>query len=49
MGVRTNPKNAGIRGKETLLSTNDSKVAVMVVPTDEELMIARDTFEIVSV
>lgn len=36
-----------IRGKEGVISTPDSKVAVLVVPTNEELMIARDTKEIV--
>ncbi len=35
--------NAAIRGKECLISKPDSKVAVYVVPTNEELVIARDT------
>ena len=35
--------NATIRGKECLISKPDSKVAVYVVPTNEELVIARDT------
>ena len=35
--------NAVIRGKECLISKPDSKVAVYVVPTNEELVIARDT------
>lgn len=48
MGVKTDSQKADIRGKEAILSADDSKVKVMVVPTDEELMIARDTFEIVS-
>ncbi len=48
MGVKTDPQKADIRGKEAILSADDSNVKVMVVPTDEELMIARDTFEIVS-
>lgn len=34
------------RGKELLISTSESKVKVIVVPTDEELMIASDTYEI---
>lgn len=34
------------RGKEVLISTPESKVKVIVVPTDEELMIATDTFDI---
>jgi len=41
-------KNNGLRGKEAVISTDDSKVKIMVVPTDEELMIARDTEVIVS-
>lgn len=37
------PKNAGSRGEEIIISTPDSKVTVCVIPTDEELMIASDT------
>lgn len=49
MGVKIDKKlNATIRGKEAEISTPDSKVKVVVIPTDEELMIARDTREIVS-
>ena len=48
MGVEIdNELNAKIRGKETLLSTSNSKVKVVVIPTDEEFMIASDTLEIV--
>ena len=39
-------KNDGLRGKEAIISTEDSKVTVLVIPTYEELMIARDTVEI---
>jgi len=39
-------KSLKSRGKEELISTPDSRVKVMVVPTDEELMIATDTFDI---
>ncbi|MGB4575656.1 MAG: acetate kinase [Paludibacter sp.] len=39
--------NAKSRGKEVLLSTPDSTVKVVVIPTDEEFMIASDTLEIV--
>ena len=35
--------NLPLRGKEALISTADSKVKVVVIPTDEEVMIARDT------
>lgn len=41
-------KNDGLRGEETIISTPDSKVTIMVVPTDEELTIAMDTLEILS-
>lgn len=44
MGLKLDvEKNDGLRGQETVISTPDSKVTVMVVPTDEELMIAKDT------
>ena len=41
------PLNLKTRGKEVAVSKVDSKVAVWVVPTNEELVIARDTFEII--
>lgn len=41
-------KNKGLRGKEAILSKENSKVTVMVVPTNEELVIAMDTYEIVT-
>ena len=40
-------KNA-IRGEEVMISGPDSKVKVLVVPTEEELMIATDTYNLVS-
>ena len=49
MGVELDTEvNARTRGTETIISTPESKVKVVVVPTDEELMIARDTEAIVS-
>ena len=48
MGVEIDLTNADIKGEEIVLSSENSKVKVIVVPTDEELMIARDTFEIIS-
>ncbi len=36
--------NLSIRGKDTLLSTPNSKIKVAIIPTDEEVMIARDTY-----
>ena len=41
-------KNKGVRGKEKVISADDSKVTVIIVPTNEELVIARDTRDIVS-
>ena len=35
------------RGKEAIISADDSKVTVWVIPTNEELMIAQDTAELV--
>lgn len=48
MGVELDKeKNAVTRGEEAVLSTPASKVKVLLIPTDEELMIASDTYEIV--
>lgn len=49
MGVEIDEQlNERTRGTETVLSTPESKVKVVVIPTDEELMIARDTEQIVT-
>ena len=48
MGVEIDKQvNASTRGSETIISTPESKVKVVVIPTDEEYMIARDTEAIV--
>ncbi len=48
MGIKIDKEvNSGIRGKEAVISTPDSKVKVVVIPTDEELMIASDTMALV--
>ena len=47
MGVKIDPELNGKRGKEMMISTPDSKVQVWVVPTNEELMIAKDTADLV--
>jgi acetate kinase len=39
-------KNKG-RGGEREISTDDSRVQILVIPTDEEYMISRDTFDII--
>lgn len=47
MGVELDKsKNTGMRGKTMAISTDASKVSVLVIPTNEELVIASDTFEI---
>ena len=49
MGVEVDKAvNDGVRGEEAVISTAVSRVKVCVIPTDEELMIARDTEDIVS-
>jgi len=49
MGIKIDEsKNTGMRGQEMIISTPDSKVTVMVIPTEEEFMIAKDTLEILS-
>ena len=39
-------KNYGLRGKEQIISVDESRVKIAVIPTDEELMIAKDTWNI---
>jgi len=47
MGIKLDVElNKTVRGMETVISTPDSKVKVVVVPTDEELMIASDTMNL---
>jgi len=47
MGVKFDAeKNKGIHGEEAVISAPDSKVTVCVIPTDEELMIATDTMNL---
>ena len=47
LGVKLDAEKNKVRGKEMLVSAEDSKVAVWVIPTNEELMIAQDTAELV--
>ncbi len=47
MGVKLDPEKNKIRGEEVCISTADSKVKVWIIPTNEELMIAQDTAELV--
>jgi len=47
LGVEIDQEKNKTRGKEVDVSTDGAKVKVLVIPTNEELMIARDTYEIV--
>ena len=47
LGVKLDPEKNNTRGKEAIISADDSKVTVWVIPTNEELMIASDTEAIV--
>ncbi len=48
MGVEIDPEANTVRGEEAIISSKNSRVKVCVIPTDEELTIARDTEAIVS-
>ena len=43
LGAKLDVEKNNVRGKETVVSTDDSRVKILVVPTNEELVIARDT------
>ncbi|QHI73818.1 acetate/propionate family kinase [Aminipila terrae] len=46
LGIKLDLVKNKVRGKEAIISRDDSKVKVILIPTNEELMIARDTFNI---
>lgn len=48
MGVKIDLEKNKVRGEEAIISADDSKVTVVVIPTDEELMIASDTMSILN-
>ena len=48
LGIKLCKNRNDVRGKETVISTDDSKIKVLLIPTNEELMIARDTRDLVS-
>jgi acetate kinase len=48
MGVELDAEKNKVRGEEAIISTDNSKVKVVVIPTDEEMMIASDTMAILS-
>lgn len=43
LGAKIDPERNDVRGKEALISSDDSKVKIFLIPTNEELAIARDT------
>ncbi len=47
LGVKMDAEANNVRGKEAIISAPDSKVTVCVIPTDEEIVIARDTMSLV--
>ena len=48
LGIKLDLVKNKVRGKEMVISADDSKVKVLLIPTNEELMIARDTYDIVT-
>ena len=48
LGAKLDPQRNNVRGKDALISTDDSTVKMYVIPTNEEIMMARDTKDIVS-
>lgn len=47
LGIKLDDEANNVKSEERLISTKDSKIACYIVPTDEELMIARDTFNLI--
>lgn len=47
LGVKPDEERNNVRGKEALISADNSKIPVYVIPTNEELMIATDTYNLV--
>ena len=47
LGIKLDPNKINYECEEQIISTEDSKIKVLVIPTDEELMIARDTLKLV--
>lgn len=47
LGVIVDEEANNVRGKETKITSEESKIPAYIIPTDEELMIARDTYNLV--
>ncbi len=48
MGVKLDPEKNSTRGINGIISSEDSTIKVCVIPTDEELMIAKDTYNLIN-
>ena len=49
LGIKLDEEANNIRGEEKLITTNDSSIPCYVIPTDEEVMMARDTYKFIDV
>ena len=49
LGIKLDAENNRVRGKTIMISTPDSKVKVYIIPTDEELMIVKDTVSLANI
>lgn len=47
LGIKIDTAKNKVRGKEVDVAADDSKVRILIIPTNEELVIARDTFALV--
>ena len=47
LGIKLDPERNNLRGDEAIISAVDSKIKILLIPTNEELMIARDTVSVV--
>ena len=48
LGIELDEAANNVRGEERIISKKGSKVTVVLIPTDEELMIASDTMELIN-
>ena len=47
LGIKLDEEKNNVRGKEQLITTEDSSIPCYIIPTDEEVMIARDTYNLI--
>lgn len=48
LGIKIDAERNNVRGEDKLISADDSSIKIFVIPTNEELMIAKDTLELVN-